>query len=159
MSLLTIDEARAQCRVEADYPAEQLQPYIDAAEDSASAYLNRIVYIDQATLDAAVDAIPAALGAAQDAYDASALAADSITNDAEKQATLDVAAMRLEKANRDAGRVLHGVVVNASILAAVRLTLGHLFANREEVVIGSTAVPLPFGAQALLRAYRRVMMP
>jgi uncharacterized phiE125 gp8 family phage protein len=34
--------------------------------------------------------------------------------------------------------------------AAVLLTLGHFYANREAVVVGKTAVPLPIGARHLL---------
>lgn len=49
-------------------------------------------------------------------------------------------------------------MVNDSIKAAVRLILGHLFANREAVTTGQ-AMELPMGAQYLLRPYRRVMMP
>ena len=64
MSLLTLAEARAQCRLEDDYPDEQLQPYMDAAEDSAAAYLNRTIYADQTTFDAARAAVPAVVGAA-----------------------------------------------------------------------------------------------
>jgi len=158
MSLLTIDEARAQCRVEADYPAEQLQPYIDGAEDDAAGYLNRAIFADQATLDAARDAVPAALGAAQDAYDAAVIAAAAINNDAEAQATLDVADARLADAKQSAARTVNGIVVDAGIKSAVRLTLGHLFANREAVVAGQ-AMELPLGAQSLLRPKRRVMMP
>lgn len=158
MSLLTLAEARAQCRVEDDYPAEQLQPYMDAADDAAAAYLNRTIYADQAALDTARDAVPATLGTAQDDYDSAVDAADAIANTAQQQASLDLAAVKLAEAQHAAGRTLYGVVVNDSIKSAVRLILGHLFANRESVVTGQ-AVELPMGAQYLLRPYRRVMMP
>ena len=158
MSLLTLAEARAQCRVEDDYPDEQLQPYMDGAEDSAAAYLNRTVYADQTALDAARDAVPATLGAAQDAYDAAVVAAAAIDNEAEAQATIDVAAARLAEAQRVAARAIHGIALNDSIKAAVRLILGHLFANREAVAVGQF-MEIPMGSQYLLRAYRRVMMP
>lgn len=46
MAVLTLADAIAQCRLEAAYPAEQLQPYMDAAEDAAIAYLNCNVYAD-----------------------------------------------------------------------------------------------------------------
>lgn len=98
MSLLTLDEARAQCRVEADYPAEQLQPYMDAADDAAAAYLNRTIYADQDALGTARDAVPTTMGAAQDNYDAAVSAADAITNTAQKQASLDLAAVNLADA-------------------------------------------------------------
>lgn len=158
MSLLTLAEARAQCRVEDDYPAEQLQPYMDAADDDAAAYLNRTIFADQSALDAARDAVPATLGAAQDAYDATVTAAGAIVNEAEAQAAIDVAAAKLADAYLAAGRTINGIVLNESIKAAVRLILGHLFANRESVAVGQF-MEVPLGSQYLLRAYRRVMMP
>ncbi|MDR6394634.1 head-tail connector protein [Herbaspirillum seropedicae] len=51
------------------------------------------------------------------------------------------------------------IVVDAAIKAAILLTCGHLYNNREDVVIGVTAVALPNGAQALLRPKRRNMGP
>ena len=47
----------------------------------------------------------------------------------------------------------------AAVLATILLTLGHLFANRADVVIAATAVELPRGARDLLRPLRRVMGP
>ncbi|OFE11385.1 hypothetical protein PHACT_12570 [Pseudohongiella acticola] len=41
----------------------------------------------------------------------------------------------------------------ADITAAILLTIGHLYENRESVVIGSSAVELPFGVKALLADY------
>jgi hypothetical protein len=51
---------------------------------------------------------------------------------------------------------LDPVVSNPAIVAAVLLTLGHLFNNREDVVIGTSAVALPGGARALLAPHRRM---
>jgi uncharacterized phiE125 gp8 family phage protein len=39
---------------------------------------------------------------------------------------------------------------------AIRLFLGHYNENREEVIVGTIASPLPEGAKALLRPHRRV---
>lgn len=41
-----------------------------------------------------------------------------------------------------------------SIVSAVKLILGHLYANREAVVVGSTAIVLPLGAEHMLWPYR-----
>lgn len=46
-----------------------------------------------------------------------------------------------------------GIIVNDVIKAAILLTVGHLYANREDVVPGSVAA-LPMGAQYLLQPYR-----
>ncbi|MEC5213313.1 hypothetical protein RCH06_001859 [Polaromonas sp. CG_9.5] len=46
------------------------------------------------------------------------------------------------------------MVVNDMIKAAVLLTLGHLYANRESVNTGSTATELPRGVDDLLQPFR-----
>lgn len=161
MSLLTLDEARDQCRVESDYPAEQLQPYIDAAEAAAAAYLNRNVYADDAAVEDAQDGVTQAIADASAAYTAAQTVAASMTDPAQRRVALALACARFDLAKLDATRTIHGVAANAAILAAVRLLLGHLFANREDVLTGmrAQAVSIPMGAQDLLRPYRRGMMP
>lgn len=44
--------------------------------------------------------------------------------------------------------------VPASIKAAILLTVGSLYAHRENIVVGQTAVLLPWNAENLLRPYR-----
>jgi uncharacterized phiE125 gp8 family phage protein len=44
--------------------------------------------------------------------------------------------------------------VPASIKAAIKLILGHLYANRENVVIGQSVAEVPLAAETLLRRYR-----
>ncbi|MDZ7863379.1 head-tail connector protein [Acidovorax sp.] len=46
------------------------------------------------------------------------------------------------------------VLVNAAIKAAILLLVGHLFANREDVVTGTIASNLPMGSRVLLQPYR-----
>jgi len=46
------------------------------------------------------------------------------------------------------------MVCNKQIKAACLLILGHLYANREDVVIGTTATDLPKGSLALLTPHR-----
>ena len=48
------------------------------------------------------------------------------------------------------------MVASSSVKAAILLICGHLFENRETVVVGaSAAVSLPMGAYDLLRPHRR----
>lgn len=49
------------------------------------------------------------------------------------------------------------IVINAAIQAALLLIVGHLYANREDVVVGVSATQLPNGAQYLLQPYRTGM--
>lgn len=50
-----------------------------------------------------------------------------------------------------------GIVINAAIQAALLLIVGHLYANREDVLVGVSATQLPNGAQYLLQPYRSGM--
>lgn len=43
-----------------------------------------------------------------------------------------------------------------SLIAAVKLMLGHLYANREAAVVGTITSELPFAIEALCRPYRRI---
>lgn len=55
MALITLARAVAHLRLPSDYPAEQVQPYIDGAEAFALKYLGRPVFADDAALAAAGD--------------------------------------------------------------------------------------------------------
>lgn len=46
------------------------------------------------------------------------------------------------------------MVVNDAIRAAILLTLGHLYANREDVVTGLSVARLPLDARSFLRPHR-----
>lgn len=46
------------------------------------------------------------------------------------------------------------IVANAAIRAAVLLTLGDLWENREETVVGTIVASLPNGARSFLNSYR-----
>lgn len=48
-----------------------------------------------------------------------------------------------------------GVVMNDAIRAAILLRCGSLYANREDVVVGVSAVALPMASIDLLRPHRR----
>lgn len=50
-----------------------------------------------------------------------------------------------------------GIVINPAIQAALLLIAGHLYANREDVLVGVSATQLPNGAQYLLQPYRSGM--
>jgi hypothetical protein len=157
MNFITLVQAKEHLRVNgvADDPDITLK--LEAAEQSAVAYLNRHVYVDQLSLTAAVDAVPAALTAATTDYDAAITAACAIENEVERDMAIFAANENYEAAKRDARRTHQGMVINSHIKAAVLLMLGHLYANREDVVAGITVTELPNGAQALLRQYRTGM--
>ena len=47
-----------------------------------------------------------------------------------------------------------GIVINPAIQAALLLIVGHLYANREDMVVGVSATQLPSGAEYLLQPSR-----
>ncbi|NYT76550.1 phage gp6-like head-tail connector protein [Alcaligenaceae bacterium] len=49
------------------------------------------------------------------------------------------------------------IVMNDLIQAAVLLITGHLYANREDVVVGAPVAKLPMGTMDLLQPYRKCM--
>lgn len=159
MPLLTPEQCRTQCRVDGDYADAELLALLASAEDAAAAYLNRSLFADQAALDGALDAFPGEAAAAASAYSTSMTAADSEPDAAKAAAMRSVARQRKASADLALSRNLAGMVVNPSVVAAVRLTLAHLWENPAAVVIGATAVELPLGVIPLLRPYRRVMTP
>lgn len=67
---------------------------------------------------------------------------------------MDDAKFSLSEALDAATRVARGMVITPSIQSACLLKMGHLFANREEVVTGTIATELPQASKALLTPYR-----
>jgi len=59
-----------------------------------------------------------------------------------------------------AGAILDGtagadpILINPSVRAACLLILGSLYANREDVVVGTISSELPMGSRSLLTPYR-----
>ena len=48
----------------------------------------------------------------------------------------------------------NGIAINFAIKAAILLITGHLYANREDTVIGVSVAVLPAGSKMLLQPYR-----
>lgn len=127
---------------------------LEAAEQSAVDYLQRRFYANADGLAAARLQLPAARAAARAAYDAARAQADSIADGEERAAALADAERLRRDALGDCEAVAQGIVINAAIQAACLLTLGHLYANREDVVVGTITAQMPKGATALLTPYR-----
>lgn len=51
-------------------------------------------------------------------------------------------------------QTIDGMVVNDTIKSAVLLIVGHLYANREDVVAGVSVAQMPNGAEWLLQPYK-----
>jgi hypothetical protein len=105
-------------------------------------------------LDEARAGVSAALQLAKEANTAAIAAAEAEQDQTLRCRLLDHARQALADAYDKADAVAYGMVLNPAIQAACLLKLGHLFANREEVVTGSTAVELPLASQHLLMPFR-----
>lgn len=158
MALLTPEECIVQCRAEPE-DGPLLESLLASAESAVAGHLNRAVFASAAELDSALDALPGAAGEAQDAYESAIARAELLGHAAAREMATAVARERLAEAKLGFNRALHGMVVTPRVEAAVRLTLGNLYANREQVVVGATAVELPQGVSELLRFDRRTMTP
>jgi hypothetical protein len=153
MNLVTIEEARAHCKSD---PADDamLTLYVNAAEAACSKHANRNIYADQAGLDAGLAALPTDIAAANAAYDTAIAAAASLTA-GNKLFAEEAAAFNLRQATARAQYTLAGMVLTDDVKAAVLLTAGHFYANREEVIAGpaAAAVQLPFAAATIMDRY------
>lgn len=152
MSVIAIDLAMHHLLAE---PEDQVlvQAQLDASEEAAMQFLNRRFYLDQVTLDGARAGVSASLQQAKEANSAAVAAAEAEQDYTLRCRLLDHARQALADAYDQADAIAYGMV-HLSIQAACLLKLGHLFANREDVVTGTIATELPLASQHLLMPYR-----
>ena len=154
MSFVTLAEAKLHLRVDGTDEDALIGLYINAAEQAAVKALDRGVYADNTALQTAMAAAPAALTAATAAKEAAVTAAEALTDADEKAAALQAAENAYLRAKVAYRQACDGIVVNDQIKAAVLLIVGHLYANREDVVVGAAVSALPNGADHLLQPYK-----
>lgn len=147
MSIVTLAEAKLHLRVTGGDEDTLIQAHLNAAEILSSSWMGRTIFENQGALTTARAAVPAALSAATTAYVSAVDAAGSLTSEAEACIALDAAEQDYMRA-QTAARMTHaGIVINDLIKAAVLLTVGALYADRE------TAEP-PMAAQHLLQPHK-----
>ncbi|NMY67304.1 head-tail connector protein [Pseudomonas sp. WS 5414] len=153
MSVIAIDLAMHHLLAE---PEDQVlvQAQLEAAEGAAMSFLNRRFYLNRVALDQARAGVPAAMQAAKEVNASAVAAAEQEQDCTLRRRLLEHARQELADAFEQADTIAYGMVLNVEIQAACLLKLGHLFANREEVVTGTTAVELPLASQHLLMPYR-----
>lgn len=152
--LIDLATAKLHLRVVDAADDAMITIYSGAAERAVVEYAQRNIYADGAALAAAIAAAPAALVAATVTYDAAILAADPIPAGIEWLMAEFAANEAYTRAQTIARMTYQGIVVNDQIKAAILLTIGHLYANREDSVIGVSAVALPMGCNHLMQPLR-----
>lgn len=153
MSVIAIDLAMHHLLAEPDDEV-LVQSQLDGAEDAAMQFLNRRFYLDQVALDAARAGVAVMMRQAKEANVEAVAEAGSEQDHALRCRLLEHARKALAEVYDQADAIAYGMVLNPSIQAACLLKLGHLFANREEVVTGTIATELPLASQYLLMPYR-----
>lgn len=156
MNIITIEQAREHCKTDG-VDDELLTLYANAAEAACAQLANRALFVDQAALEAAVAEVSTSMSAAFTAHKTAMDAAASLDLDnrewAEGKAHSDLIAARVRASN-----IVSGIVADGDIIAAILLTTGHFYRNREEVVVGQGGKPeqVPMAAQRIMAWYRRV---
>lgn len=154
MTFVTVDEAKLHLRADGTDEDALIGLYISAAEQAAVKAMDRGVYADGTALQTAMTAAPAALTAATVAKEAAVAAAEAMTDSTEQAAALQVAETAYMRAQVAYRQAFDGIVVNDTIKAAVLLTVGSLYAQREDVVVGASVAALPNGADYLLQPFK-----
>jgi len=153
MSVIDIELAMKHLLAE---PEDQdlVQSQLDGAEEAAQQFLQRRFFVDQAAADLAKSTTLQRTQAARATYRAALLVADAPENADDRCRLRERARQALADAFEAIDMDEFGIVINKGIVAACLLKLGHLFANREEVVTGTIATELPLTSKALLMPYR-----
>lgn len=155
--LLDLSTAKLHLRVIGADEDTTITLYAKAAEQAAVSFIDRRVFADDTALSAAIAAAPAALSAATVAYKAAIADAASVSEPVEQAEALRVADLAYNRARIASRQVHDGIVINEAITAAMLLTIGHLYTNREDAVVGTIAAELPLGSRFLLQPYRTGM--
>lgn len=146
-----IDMALARVHLKADnedIENDLIAQYIASAKTICEGYCNRKFY--ETTEARTADRITALvdLELARDVRDAEL----DLTEDCEERS---LATSTYIQALGNVRARINGVVVDDAIRAAMLMTLGHLYKNRQDVVAGqySGATQMPVGAQRILQPY------
>ncbi|KPB33583.1 head-tail connector protein [Pseudomonas amygdali] len=153
MSVIDIELAMKHLLAEPE-DRDLVQSKLDGAEDAAQQFLQRRFFANQADVDLAKADVIQRTRAARAAYRAALDLADDPENTDIRCRLRERARQALSEAFEQIDMDDFGIVINSSIESACLLKLGHLFANREEVVIGGVATDLPLASKSLLMPYR-----
>lgn len=157
MKLITLQQAREHCKADSDDDA-MLTLYVNGAEKACAHAAARNLYKDQAEMDAAVATVAASMATARTARDTALAAITAPAGTEEGDLLRSIAYRNYQQVVETTSDIMHGIVADDDVIAAVLLTVGHLYRNREEVITGqgAAAVELPQGAAAIMYRHRYV---
>lgn len=152
MGVIALQRALDHERIDTPEDAGDVQAKLNAAESYAMQFLNRNFYASEADLMAEYAILPARHLAATEKRDALLSQAESVADAEYRQVLINAAWQQFKDATAASNAILLGMVITPDIEAAVLMTFGHLFENREDV--GAAMAELPKGATHLLWPYR-----
>lgn len=127
-----------------------IEQYIASAQTICEGYCNRKFYATPEDKADALLAYPAQLQTIKDEYDARI---ENVPEDDNE--TRSIANSLYATAIGELRQRINGVVVDNTIRAALLMTIGHLYKNRQDVITGqnASATKVPIGAQRILQPY------
>ncbi len=147
---IDIDFARSYLKADGD-DDDLITPQIASAQKICEDYCNRVFYVDADTqaedfTQALIDRTAALLG------QKTALAAVTGT-EPDDDVTRGLIRDHYIEVMKDISQRIHGIVLDDAINAAILITLGHLYKNREDnLATGNNVVQVPVGAQRILQS-------
>ncbi len=146
MSIVSIETAIHHLRADADDSVD-IQHKLNAAQEIAEQFIGRRIYADDAELDAAINANAVEMDALV------SLRVGALSGDVNSH-VVKTKLERIESQMYEKLMIARGIVTNTAIEIAILLILGTLYEHREDVVVGTSIVKLPRGAEHHLQPYR-----
>lgn len=152
MRIVNIDQVRGHLKSDPDESQEEISVYADAAEAACERYIDRALFIDDTDRQTQQSAAAGLLAAAFAQYDARKTAAEGNADTRVRDVLLLQIEHDLELAKLQYRRVSTGVIASDDVIAAILLTTGHFYRNREDVTTGqgAAAVEIPNSSRDLL---------
>lgn len=140
--IITLERAKLHLRIDNDDEDALIAGQLAAAQAQASSWIRRLVFATQEDLTNAQAATPAAIRSAfADHSNAMALAQQECSEPV-REAVVAAANMHLQTVMHHATLTRNGCIVNDMYVAAVLLTLGALYADREHATLPQAAMHL-----------------
>lgn len=153
MPVINIERALEHLR-ENDDAGNDVLLKLESATDIAEQFLNRKVFESSGALQIARTNNSILIANAQESYNQSIAVADLTTDYDYKKLLRDTVQINKTAAMREVRMIELGVVINPSIEIGILMLLGHLYANREDIVVGFSVSEIPKSSEAWLSPYR-----